>query len=200
MNVLSAIRWVISIIVVVTGFCFSAFADPVYTYGGEFDLQIPGDPNSSKGFMYDAVVEVPDHFSIYDLDVGIDLSHSQVFDLQIFLESPAGTRVCLNMYDLDEYFEGEDYIDTTFDDEAEISIEEAEPQFTGRFRPEDLLAAFDGEDAYGLWRLQIYDAYYADTGSLDNFELMITILEPATAILLILGVGLVALLRPRSRW
>jgi hypothetical protein len=28
-------------------------------------------------------------------------------------------------------------------------------------------------DAYGSWRLQIYDARYADTGTLDRFELII---------------------------
>jgi len=177
--------------------CTSVFAGPVYTYGGEFNLRIPADPNSSKGLMYDAIVNIPDHFTIYDLDVGIGLTHSNVFDLKIFLESPSGTKVCLNMYDVGEYFAGEDYIDTIFDDEADIPIEMAEPQFTGNFRPKEPLAAFDGEDTYGLWRLQIYDAYYADTGSLDNFNIIVTILEPATAVLLIFGVGLAMILRPR---
>jgi len=191
------LRWLVIIFLVVGRSCFSALANPVQTYGGEFDLRIPADPNRSSGAMYDAVIEIPDHFSVYDLDVGISLTHDSVFDLQIFLVSPAGTRVCLNMYDLDDYFEGEDYVDTIFDDESEIPIDQAEPQFTGRFRPKDSLAAFDGQDAYGLWRLQIYDTYYADTGSLGSFELMVTILEPATAILLIVGVGLATLIRPR---
>jgi subtilisin-like proprotein convertase family protein len=188
----------IAIVILTCSCSVSVFAGPVYTYGGEFNLRIPADPNSSKGLMYDAIINISEHFTIYDLDVGISLTHSNIFDLKIFLESPSGTKVCLNMYDVGEYFNGEDYIDTIFDDEADIPIEMAEPQFTGNFRPKQLLSAFDGEDTYGLWRLQIYDAYYADTGSLDNFNIIVTILEPATAVLLIVGLGLATLFRPRS--
>ncbi len=192
------VQKIIAIFVLLGGCCVPAFAGLVYSYSGEFDLRIPADPNNSRGPMYDAVIEIPDHLTIYDLDIGINLTHSNVFDLQIFLESPSGTRVCLNMYDFEQYFEGEEYIDTVFDDEANVPIDEAESDFSGRFRPKDPLAAFDGEDAYGLWRLQIYDTYYADTGSLENFSIIITVIEPATAILLIFGVGLAMILRPRQ--
>jgi len=188
----------IAIVILTCGYSVSVFAGPVYTYSGEFNLRIPADPNSSKGLMYDAIVNIPEHFTIYDLDVSINLAHSQVFDLQIFLQSPAGTTMCLNMYNLDEYFAGEDYIDTIFDDEADIPIEMGVPQFTGRFRPKEPLAAFDGEDTYGLWRLQIHDKYHADTGSFKDFSIIVTILEPATAVLLIVGLGLATLLRPRN--
>lgn len=202
MDIRSVVQWLVAILPVLMGFCVSASAGPTYVYNGHFNPRIPADPDSSKGWMDDAIIEITDHLTIFDLDVGITLRHTNVFDLQVFLQSPTGTRLGLNMYNLDEYFEGEDYFQTIFDDEAEIPIEEGEPPFTGRFRPRagNLLGIFDGQDAYGPWRLQIYDAYYADTGNLNTFELMITIPAPPAAGLLILGVGLVALLRPRTRW
>ena len=102
-----------------------------------------------------------------------------------------------------EFFEGENYSQTIFDDEADISISLGEAPFTGRFRPREpyLLSAFDDEDVYGSWRLQIYDAFYYNTGTLDSFELIITNYtpEPATAILLTFGIGLVSLFIPRRR-
>ena len=106
------------------------------------------------------------------------------------------------MYDFREFFQGENYTQTIFDDEAGTAIEQAEPPFTGRFRPKAIdagnnLAVFDDQDTYGLWRLQIYDAFYADTGKLDSFEIIVTTPEPATAILLLLGTGLINLLNPR---
>jgi hypothetical protein len=103
------------------------------------------------------------------------------------------------MYNLDEYFEGANYTNTIFDDEAEVLIEQGEPPFTGRFRPLDpyRLSAFDYENSFGLWRLQIYDAWEWDTGTLDSFELIITTPEPATAILLTLGAGLMTVFKPR---
>jgi subtilisin-like proprotein convertase family protein len=202
MDTHSRAQWIVAVLLGVGALSFPVFADEVYTYSGDFNLQIPAEPDTSKGWMADAVIQVSDPFTIYDLDVGITLTHSSVFDLQIFLQSPEGTRLCLNMYEpLSEFFQGEDYTQTVFDDEAEVPIEEAEPPFTGRFKPKagNLLEIFDHQDAYGPWRLQIYDAYYADTGTFENFELTLTVPEPATVALLVLGAGLAALLRPRRR-
>jgi len=195
-------RWTVAILWGVGAFCLPVFADEVYKYKGEFNLQIPADPDSSKGWMADAVIEIDCHLTILDLDVGINLTHSNVFDLQISLQSPDGTTLSLNAYDPDkEFFKGADYSQTIFDDEAQISIDQAQPPFTGRFRPNNgsLLEIFDGQDAFGPWQLQIYDAYYHDTGTLESFELTIATPEPATVVLLTLGTGCAALLRPRRR-
>ncbi len=171
------------------------------TYDGQFNLRIPAEQNDSKGWMADAVIEIPDHFIIWDLDVGITLTHTKDFDLQIYLQGPDGTTLCLNMYDpSNDYFEGEDYTQTIFDDEAVIPIEQAQPPFTGRFRPEENyhLAVFDGQDTYGPWHLRIYDAFYADTGYLTRFQLTITVPEPTTMILLASG-GLLMRLHRREK-
>jgi len=181
--------------VIIAGIPFPALATHIHTYGGSFNL-----PILDKRWMADAVIDVPDHLVICDIDVGISLKHTNVFDLQIFLQSPRGVSRRLNMYNLDEFFKGTDYIQTIFDDEALIPIEQAGPPFTGRFRPRagGSLDIFDGRDAFGTWRLRIYDAFYADTGTLENFELIITTPapEPATAMLLVLGTWLATLLKP----
>jgi hypothetical protein len=188
-----------AILVIVAGACGGAvYAGHLHIYSGDFNLPIPAQPDSSKGWMTDAIIEVPDHFVISDLDTGINLTHTNVFDLQLFLQSPAGTKICLNMYDYDEFFVGANYTDTIFDDEALFSIKDGKAPFTGRFRPVDKLSKFDGEDAYGSWRLQIYDAFYYNTGTFNHFELAITAPEPATAIFLTLGAGLMRLCRLRG--
>lgn len=173
-----------------------------YYYEGQFHLPIPAAPGATKGWMTDAVLDVPDHVAIADLDVTITLTHTNVFDLQLFLQSPSGTRVLLNMYDpFTGYFNGDDYDHTIFDDEAAVAIQEGLPPFAGRFRPliPGTLSSFDGQDAYGPWRLQIYDAFYADTGQLDTFGLFITttptIPVPTALVLAVIGLGLVR--RPR---
>jgi len=195
-------QWSVAILLGVGAFCFPVFADEVYKYEGEFNLQIPADPDTSKGWMADAVIEIDCHLTILDLDVGITLTHSNVFDLQISLQGPDGTTLSLNAYNpYNQFFTGADYSQTIFDDEAQTPIGQAQPPFTGRFRPNNgsLLEIFDGQDAYGLWQLQIYDAYYHDTGTLESFELTIAAPEPATVVLLVLGTGLAALFRPRQR-
>lgn len=202
MEARSRVQWTVAILLGVGAFCFPVFADQVYKYEGEFNLQIPAESDTSRGWMADAVIEIDCHLTILDLDVGITLTHSNVFDLQISLRSPDGTTLSLNAYNpYNEFFQGADYSQTVFDDEAQTPIGQAQPPFTGRFRPNNgsLLEIFDQQDAYGQWHLQIYDAYYHDTGTLDSFELTIATPEPATVALLTVGAGCAALFRPRRR-
>jgi subtilisin-like proprotein convertase family protein len=186
-------------VLILAGASFPVFAGSVYTYGGYFNLPIL-DPPGPGGLMTSAIIEVPGSFIISDLDVHINITHTAVFDLQLFLQSPDGERICLNMYDFTEYFEGADYTNTTFDDEADVPIEEGEPPFRGRFRPKakdpfNRLEVFAGESTYGSWELQIYDMWPINTGTLDSFELVITTPEPATAILLMLGASLIPIFK-----
>jgi subtilisin-like proprotein convertase family protein len=203
---------IVAIVVILAGAWGGAYAGPVYTYQGWFNLSIPAqdEPESEfgRGWMADAVMEIPDHHFISDLDISISLTHESLFDLQILLQSPAGTKVALNLAgNLAFMVRGKDgrlkpvggSRDLFFDDEAQVSIEQASDPFVGPYRPVEpfQLSEFDGEDPFGLWRLRIYDAFYSDTGTLNTFELVITTPEPASATLLTLGAGLLLLLRPR---
>ena len=202
MDTYSTAQRIVAIFIIIAGaYGGIVFANSVYIYTGDFDLPIPAAADDTKGWMTDAVIEVSDNFIIHDLDVGIDLTHTRVFDLQIFLQSPQGTRLCLNMYDFREYFEGENYSQTVFDDEANIPIEQGEAPFAGRFRPKagNLLQVFDGQNSVGQWRLQIYDAFYYDTGNFNRLELTFTTPEPATAAILILGATVIMLFRPHPK-
>ena len=181
----------LAILVGAGGLCGEARGEMVLTYGGSFDLPIPADPEATEGWMEDAIITVTDHIVIADLDVGVNLQHTGVFDLKLSITSPSGTTVLLNMYDpFFGYFDGDNYQSTTFDDEASRSITEGQAPFAGSYRPLDALSAFDGEDAYGDWHLEIFDAWPMDTGTLTSFRLVITTPEPATGVLLLLGAGL----------
>ena len=173
----------------------------IHSFGGQFNLPIPEDSGQSRGWMSGAVINVSEHMIISDIDIEINISHTSAFDLQLFLENPVGITVVLNFYTSNEFFEGADYIGTIFDDEADLSIEQAPSPFTGRFRPRspELLSIFDGQDAYGRWRLSIYDAYYANIGTLENAQLLITIPEPATSVLLCFGIAILITIRRQVR-
>ena len=205
-------QWILAVLLGIGTLSFPVVANEVYTYKGDFDLPIPSpqDPLSEygQGRMADAVIQVSEPFTIYDLDVRISFTHESLFDLQIVLQSPAGTNVALSLADnLAFIVRGEDNRLTTvggsgqwlFDDEAQVSIKNATEPFFGSFRPVESLSLFDKENAHGPWSLQIYDRWQAHTGSLESFELTLTVPEPATVALLVLGAGFAALLQPRRR-
>ena len=199
---------IVAIFLIGAGFCFPTFAGPmprIYPpdvrriYSQDFNLPLLDPVAPGESAMTEAIIEVPDSFVITDLDVRIDITHTLVFDLQFILEGPTGAWLCLNKYEFTEFFKGENYTNTIFDDEAEISIEDANAPFTGRFRPEPgyLLECFDGADAYGTWRLQIYDMWPVHTGTLDRLELIFNIPEPTSALLMTFGATILTLHRKK---
>jgi len=202
MDTRSSTITLITAFAIVAGFPSLAFSVPVQKiYGGDFDLPIIDKPGRGS-VMTEAIIDVPDHYTIYDLDVRINITHTNVFDLQLFLKGPQGPRICLNYFDeLTEYDIYENYRNTIFDDEAQLLIKDGDAPFTGQFKPRGpgKLIDFEGKDTFGSWRLQIYDMWDWHYGKLDSFELIVTVPEPATAILLTLGAGLMGLFRSRRR-
>ena len=106
-----------------------------------------------------------------------NLEHTFLGDLDITLESPAGTVV--------ELISGacngsEDMIDLTFDDaggDVDCQFPPA-PGITGAVRPRQPLTEFFGESARGIWKLRVVDAWDEDTGSLNDWSLEICKTEP----------------------
>jgi subtilisin-like proprotein convertase family protein len=207
MEVRKVVQRIVAILVLAEA-SFPVFADPVYTYSNHLNLPIPSldapEREYGRGWMTDAIIDATDHFIISDLNVSVTLEHESLYDLQILMQSPAGTNVVLNLAgNLAFIVRGEDGRLTSvggsgqwvFDDEAELSIEDVTEPFFGSFRPVWNLSLFDGEDAYGLWRLRIYDAFYDDIGCLNSVEVTITAPEPVTAVFLMLGMGFVAMFR-----
>ncbi|MDT8301047.1 MAG: hypothetical protein RQ760_06140 [Sedimentisphaerales bacterium] len=97
MNAHSSLKWFISLFVVLMSCSRPVFAGPTLVYGGDVDLPILDKPLSGNS-MTEAIIKVPDHLTILDLDVGINVTHTNVFDLHVFVQSPIGTRICLNKY------------------------------------------------------------------------------------------------------
>ncbi len=106
-----------------------------------------------------------------DLSLSLDITHAFDFDLILSLTSPDGTNVLL-LQNLTT--QGADFVGTTFDDSADLSIRSGVAPFTGTFRPEESFAAFRGADPTGTWTLNIVDIVPEfDSGTLDGWSLTI---------------------------
>jgi len=68
---------------------------------------------------------------------------------------------------------GQNYINTTFDDDASVPITQGTPPFTGTFKPQSSLSAFVGIPLTNTWILRITDAVTGSTGTLMNWCLLL---------------------------
>ncbi|HEX4871674.1 MAG TPA: S8 family serine peptidase, partial [Nevskiaceae bacterium] len=111
--------------------------------------------------------------SLCSTDVGsttVGLDHTFTADLELSLISPAGTSVILVER---RGGSGNNFCQTVLDDEAAVDVSAGSAPFTGRFRPDQPLSAFDGEDPNGTWLFRVDDQAGIDIGSVRAFSLEI---------------------------
>ncbi len=150
--------------------------------------ELPGSFNFESGTVHLAVSTTDDAISvisvggsgtIIDLDVGIEITHTYVGDLEVVL-THVDTGTVVTIIDnpgrpATTFGCSGNNIDATLDDEASLPVENqclaATPTISGSVRPNNPLSAFDGEDLGGTWRLTVYDEATLDHGFLESWSL-----------------------------
>ena len=93
-------------------------------------------------------------------------------DVELYLNAPNGPRVKLFSANT---FSGENLGSVlsaaTFDDEALLAIASGQMPYSGSFQPEGSLAAFNGLDPNGTWKLEIVDAEGSLAGIVESWSL-----------------------------
>ena len=112
--------------------------------------QSPIDDGQTHTFQ----LSVPASGTINDIDVSLALLHTRSEDLDVTLESPAGTMVELFS---DVGGDGDNFLATVLDDQATQLITAANSPFSGRWQPEGELSSLAGEPANGIWKLYVTD-------------------------------------------
>src|SRR5262249_54714807 len=118
-----------------------------------------------------ATITVDRDIPISDVNVRFSLTHTWDSDLVIRLVGPSGSSVTLVNR---RGGSGDNFTNTTLDDEAGVPIASGAAPFARTYRPETPLSVFDTLNARGTWTLEVYDAAYIDIGTLTAFRLVIT--------------------------
>jgi len=106
--------------------------------------------------------------------VKLNIEHPYINDLKATLVSPQGTRIPLfNRLQgmVNGNFDEGNFIDTVFDDEADLMIIEGEPPFSDAYRPVIPLNGLYGEPIFGQWRLEVVDNVKLAQGKIVDWEL-----------------------------
>lgn len=117
-------------------------------------------------------LQINDNFTISDIEVSLDISHTWLWDIQVLLKSPEGTEVIV--YDRSCGGSGirRRDIDAVFDDDAPaLACDNAVPAVSGISLPAQLLSAFKNENVNGTWELKVIDYSGGDTGTVNDWSL-----------------------------
>lgn len=119
---------------------------------------------------------------LWDVDVITNLTHSFAADLDITIQSPAGTVVTLttdNGAGNDNVFNG-----TLWDDQANDPVTDhlfGNGVLASPLIPEEALGAFRGENPNGTWTITVSDDLAGDGGNLSSWGLTLFTLPQAPA-------------------
>ncbi|MFN8319349.1 MAG: M12 family metallo-peptidase [Saprospiraceae bacterium] len=114
-------------------------------------------------------INVPTGKNISDVNVSkLKINHNNFKDLTGTLISPAGTKVIL----WESICEKQLNIEVLIDDQAPAPFSCANTA-SGQYRPKEKLETLNGQDATGVWTLEIKDTKAGNGGKLDGFEMEI---------------------------
>lgn len=164
-----------------TGSCGLSLWNQTSFISGDCPIQFTSSPavtisNGPPVQLAEMKLNITSAGELIDLDlVLLDVSHTYLNDLEIELESPAGTLVPI----FDRSCGGNDNLLLSFDDEAtELTFTCPPVDPTAFIRPPTLpLRRFDGEEAAGTWTLRVRDNSNQDGGTINSFGLK-TCFEP----------------------
>ena len=136
-------------------------------------LSLPIPDNNAAGVSHVFTVPGSVTGTITKVSVRVEITHEFVGDLDLRLASPLGPPVALS---LGNGGAGDNYFDTVFDSTCATAITSGTPPFTGCYRPEQALTAYDGQAPSGAWTFTVSDGSAQDFGSFNNWSLMICVL------------------------
>jgi len=118
------------------------------TFSNEEDIALPG---SGRSYVKDSRIFIEQSGDISDLNIpNVTLRYNFASQITLTLVSPAGTRVI--MYEKNCFSTNK--IDLGFDDDAPVAVA-CPPDDQRVFLSKEQLAAFNGEDTFGEWILEV---------------------------------------------
>src|SRR5690606_16454761 len=117
----------------------------------------------------DIPINVPESYILTDVNVTVNISHTNNADLDIYLISPTGTTVELST---DNGGNGNKYNNVTFDDASTNPLPASNATISSTYQPEGSLADFNGENANSNWVLRVIDdTRFSNGGTINSITL-----------------------------
>jgi subtilisin-like proprotein convertase family protein len=136
--------------------------------------------SENQGVVAEIPVTVTGGMIVADLTIDLNITHSYIEDLSIYLEGPQSLG-----YPVIALFEepcgSQDNIVATISDAGTPFVCATNPAISGTVLPKEPLSTFANLPANGVWTLYVVDNYQGDGGAVNSFSLNFCNVVSATA-------------------
>jgi subtilisin-like proprotein convertase family protein len=151
----------------------------LYATAQNLNIAIP-DPSDGFAGSVSNTFTIPDTNTIESVTLTVDISHTWISDLEVYIIPPGGTFAddAIRLWNNEctvSAGPGYNNFAVTFDDEGEAfpGVNGCSDDFTGVYIPDQSLSTLSGLEAQGEWELFIVDFFNGDTGTLNNWSIEI---------------------------
>ena len=146
-----------------------SFETTCTTYdSSDIPKQIPD--NNTEGII--STINVQDDFTVTDVNVIVDITHSWVWDMQIYLEAPNGAEVLLYDRSCGSSSLQRENVNATFDDAAASFVcNTTAPAIAGVTKSNNQLSTLNGISSQGDWKIRVVDNSTGDIGTINNWSI-----------------------------
>ena len=138
-----------------------------------FNTTVVSIPTSASNNPYESQINYGLNSTISGVKTYVDITHTNISDLEIKLVSPQGTEVILNQSGTcNGNYQN---IQVVYDDNSEnfLDCNPTPPAISDEMKPFETMSVFNGENAQGDWTLKVYDPVAGNGGSLNMWALEI---------------------------
>ncbi len=119
-----------------------------------------------------SAIEVPRNLTISDVNVTVNVTHPDLGDCDAWVESAEGEVLPLIFI-----VTGANLVNTTFNDEAAATVDTGTAPYTGQWKVDSFytnagMFLADGENAKGIWTLNVRDQQAGDVGEITSWGLI----------------------------
>ena len=115
------------------------------------------------------------------MNITLNIEHTWDNDLDIKLIGPDGVTEVILFEDVGSL--GDNFTNTTLDDDASQAIDEGSAPFAGSYRPQGSLSDFNGLMSAGDWTLSITDDAASDGGTLLDWSIQVCSATPLSELI-----------------
>lgn len=112
-------------------------------------------------------IDIPDNYTIDSMTAYIDLTHTWLADMTLYLEAPDNSFIVM----IDGACTSMDDIDATFTDAGTPPACSGTPAISGNVSPDQPMSTFNNKNVNGNWQFYVNDPNAGDDGTINTFTL-----------------------------
>jgi len=156
-----------------------SFATIQVSCAQDFNTTAVNIPTTANNTPFTSVINFAQNSTISKVKVYVNITHTNISDLEIKVAGPSGTEAILNQSGtcVGNY----ENMDVVYDDFSEnfLDCKPSAPAIRDDMKPFETLSVFNGENAQGNWTLSVSDPVAGNGGSLNLWALEICEERPA---------------------